>query len=195
MEVFISLLPVVIIGSITVWYYFRIYQPSKTNNLPKPLPTQTYVSEKKCSSCAMMIPKEASICPYCRTKQGFTLGNAIAILVFILIFSAIITSVNSKYGPDAPPPQPTSQNIEQAQGSDAKYAAKEFVTDHLKAPSTAKFPYYEEFAAAKQANGTWQVMGYVDAQNSYGAMLRQQFLCTLKKTGDKWYMVDLKMPY
>ena len=30
--------------------------------------------EKKCKFCAMMIPKEASICPHCRKRQGILLG-------------------------------------------------------------------------------------------------------------------------
>lgn len=44
----------------------------------------------------------------------------------------------------------------------------------LKAPSTAKFQY--PMYVIKHPNGA-SVSGYVDAQNSYGAMLRNSFYC------------------
>lgn len=38
--------------------------------------------EKKCKHCAMMIPKEAKICPHCRKRQGMGLFAKIIIGVF-----------------------------------------------------------------------------------------------------------------
>lgn len=174
----------------------QITQEPETKPSPRIIPSKH--SEKKCTSCLMTMPKSASKCPYCRTKQGITLGKIIAAVFIFGIFTSILSGINSGSKPPTaiePSHQPTAQEIEEAQRSDAKYMAKEFVTERLKAPSTAKFPYYGDFAASKTPGGSWQVMGYVDAQNSYGAMLRQQFLCTLKKTGDKWFLTDLKMPY
>lgn len=43
--------------------------------------------EKKCTYCAMMIPKEAKICPHCRKKMPISGGVAFAV---ILIFTFII---------------------------------------------------------------------------------------------------------
>jgi hypothetical protein len=43
------------------------------------------MDEKKCRYCAMMIPKEAKICPHCRKKQGWTLPAKIAAGFFILM--------------------------------------------------------------------------------------------------------------
>lgn len=39
--------------------------------------------EKKCKHCTIMIPKEASICPYCRKRQGWPLFSKIVAGVFI----------------------------------------------------------------------------------------------------------------
>ena len=49
--------------------------------------------QKKCRSCAMLIPKAAKICPYCRKKQGWTLPAKIFAGIFILMaFSAAINA-------------------------------------------------------------------------------------------------------
>lgn len=41
--------------------------------------------EKKCRHCAMMIPKEAKVCPHCRKKQGTSIGVWILAIIFILM--------------------------------------------------------------------------------------------------------------
>lgn len=62
---------------------------------------------------------------------------------------------------------------------------KDVVKSKLKAPSTAKFPgillgaedwrYGATFKDAGEGNVIYQVQSYVDAQNSFGAMLRNNF--------------------
>lgn len=60
---------------------------------------------------------------------------------------------------------------------DLKYAlidvTKKRVSNHLKAPSTAKFPSYKEWSVAKGEANVYNVIGYVDSQNSFGAMIRE----------------------
>jgi len=47
--------------------------------------------EKKCKHCAMMIPKEAKICPHCRKRQGMGLFAKIIIGVFgFLVLAGVI---------------------------------------------------------------------------------------------------------
>lgn len=41
--------------------------------------------EKKCKYCAMMIPKEAKICPHCRKKLTSSWGCMAAIIIFAFI--------------------------------------------------------------------------------------------------------------
>lgn len=149
---------------------------------------------KKCKYCAMMVPVDAVICPYCRKKIGMTrAGKVIAALFILVVISAIASKSNTP--PLAPPsPEEVKRYSESKEHDDAVYMSKEFITEQLKAPSTAKFPSIREFSAVKK-NGFWDVLGYVDSQNSYGVMLRTQFLCTLQKRGDTWFMLDLKMPY
>jgi hypothetical protein len=59
----------------------------KTPQKDKKQPTQQ-PTEKKCRHCAMMIPEEAKICPYCRKKQAS--GN---LILQILLVSFVIIIV------------------------------------------------------------------------------------------------------
>lgn len=54
--------------------------------------------EKKCKYCAMMIPKEASICPHCRKKQGTSTGVKILAVIFILMGIGMCQSLMSNKG-------------------------------------------------------------------------------------------------
>jgi len=45
----------------------------------------------------------------------------------------------------------------------------------LKAPSTAEFD-----SSATASGGVWTVTGTVDSENSFGAMLRSNFQCTVE---------------
>lgn len=55
---------------------------------------------------------------------------------------------------------------------------EDLVKENLKAPSTA------EFDTSATGDGTWTVTGTVDAENSFGAMLRSEFQCTVVVSGD-----------
>lgn len=61
------------------------------------------MAEKKCKYCAMMIPVEAKICPYCRKKQTSTLLTFIAALFFIFLIIGVIRNMEQgqPYSKDA----------------------------------------------------------------------------------------------
>ena len=63
---------------------------------------------------------------------------------------------------------------------DAEVTARQFVLKRLKAPSTAKFV---EESSMLSRDGTWLVVGAVDSQNSFGAMLRTQYTCGVRHVG------------
>lgn len=67
--------------------------------------------------------------------------------------------------------------------TDAKICAQKAVEDQLKAPSTADFCSYREMNATYLGDDRWKVTGYVDAENSFGAKLRQNWTVTLTLTG------------
>ena len=62
---------------------------------------------------------------------------------------------------------------------DAKICAMQIVEQNLKAPSTADFPAPSLMSASNPYGDTWVIEGYVDAENSFGAMIRENFTVTL----------------
>lgn len=89
---------------------------------------------------------------------------------------------------------PTTPKEEQRYG--AFDVCTKFVKDRLKAPSTAKFRnFFEkdgEVVVTSTDGVTFVVASTVDAQNSFGAMLRTSFVCTVINTGgSNWRLVDL----
>lgn len=66
----------------------------------------------------------------------------------------------------------------QCSNASAFVMAESAVKTILKAPSTAEFCKYRE-AVVTAVNNTYTVSGWVDAQNSFGAMLRNTFVVQL----------------
>lgn len=82
---------------------------------------------------------------------------------------------------------------------EAKVACMDYVEAALKAPSTAKFASGSEIAAYRvpgknHTDIVYKVTGYLDAQNSFGAMIRSTFYCTVKRDplgSESWKLMDI----
>ena len=90
--------------------------------------------------------------------------------------------------------EPTTEDpsiITSAERAQLQSIAKEVVLNYLKSPSTAEFPGsffnpYEGWGFTKNDANNFEVSGYVDSQNSFGAMLRSDFYMKIywnKETG------------
>lgn len=77
--------------------------------------------------------------------------------------------------------------------SDAFVYGKEYVKLNLKAPSTAKFGSYGNSNVQHYTGCKFVVTGYVDSQNSFGAMLRSNYSVTLIPTGLGWTLEDISI--
>jgi hypothetical protein len=67
--------------------------------------------------------------------------------------------------------------------NEARIYSEKYVLEKLKAPSTAEFG--ESDAGVNQIdNNTFTVFNYVDAQNSFGAKLRQTYSCKITFVSD-----------
>jgi len=96
----------------------------------------------------------------------FAVGLIGSLVVFIFILPKIFDSK------PATPKVYTEKDRERT----AYVCAKLKVEEELKAPSTAKFQPYPD--AVITNNGLYYfVKSYVDAQNSFGAMIRTDFIC------------------
>lgn len=75
---------------------------------------------------------------------------------------------------------------------DVLFVSKYCVQDHLKSPSTAEFPYNSNHVYHVDSN-RYVVNSYVDSQNSFGAMIRTRFVCTVfMKDKDSGVCHDVK---
>ncbi|WP_319502571.1 hypothetical protein [uncultured Draconibacterium sp.] len=81
---------------------------------------------------------------------------------------------------------------------DAWYYSRDFITKALKAPSTAKFAKYGESKVSYDFDKEiYHVEMWVDAQNSFGTMLRKTYHVQIKRNIDidnneTWSLIDMK---
>jgi len=70
--------------------------------------------------------------------------------------------------------------------------SKDYVRAQLKAPSTAKFPWYDPSFVHQAGPGQFEVRAYVDAQNAFGAAIRSHYYCELHSTdGERWILKNI----
>lgn len=149
-------------------------------------------SEKKCKHCAMMIPKEAKVCPHCRKKQGTSFAVGCLAVVAVVIFISIMATILSTRGPE------TSKVSDDDLAERAFYKSQEYMKGYLKAPAGADFPYYNSASVKRVAGdgkGTmYEVLSYVDSQNSFGAKIRTNYKCSIVRVhaDNSWVMAELK---
>jgi len=114
-------------------------------------------------------------------------------LVSLVLGFVLVGALASWWTSPSRSPDPADQ-ARLAETVDAERAwryCQDAVRARLKAPSTARFPGREavDGLVVKGSDGTvaYQVVSYVDAQNSFGAMIRTQFECVARKLPDgRW---------
>lgn len=90
-------------------------------------------------------------------------------------------------------PEQKAEALAEVAANDAKYACRDIVEATLKAPATATFPYYKDFVSRPNGPNEYVISGYVDSQNSFGAMIRTSFDCNVKKSeGEAWRLLSLQ---
>ena len=135
---------------------------------------------KTCPECGSQIPLKAYICPFC--KKPLKTKISALVLVSLLIFVLTISFLFIKN--EDPKKYNDSSNT-------ARRMAKDIVLSSLKAPATAKFCGDNvkkfEFAGAE----AWEITGCIDAQNSYGAMLRNNYQVVLTELNGEWNIASI----
>ncbi len=115
-------------------------------------------------------------------KKHFRVGCIALIVIAIAIIAFTAFSGNDDAGNKEP------------SCFDAYVMSQVFVERQLKAPSSADFPAFDNSMVIPLGNGRFKVTAYVDAQNSFGAMIRTPYTCTIKKSeGDNWLLEDMNL--
>lgn len=77
---------------------------------------------------------------------------------------------------------------------EAYVMSQQFVENQLKAPSTAKFPGFQDGFVKEMGDNKYKISAYVDAENSFGAKIRVKYFCVLKYVGDdNWQLEDVEL--
>jgi hypothetical protein len=116
-----------------------------------------------------------------KAVKGFFL-----VFVCLLLLGAIIQMFES-------PEQRAERQDEEILRS-AVYTSREFIKGRLRSPSTAEFASFEDSMAyeIKAEPGMYQVKTHVDAQNAFGAMLRETFVLKMERLpGDRWRLLEI----
>ncbi len=121
-------------------------------------------------------------------KDGSDDANVMAVLVhFLMIAVTIVLVLFSIFAF----PAYESDSIDSYGHDDASVyvIAEKQVEKQLKSPSTAKFCGISEASITKNEN-SWSVSGWVDAQNSFGATIRNNFKVKITFTSNNEYTID-----
>lgn len=156
----------------------------------------------KCPECGSDVSTEAAACPKCgypikkqeadsnpkpqvstqpvnqaSSKKGSGCGATIFASLAIIVALLVIIGLLAGSCSGSSSGKTDNWNTE----SWAKSYAQIIVKDNLKAPSTAKFcNTATEMKATNLGGAKWKVTGWVDAQNSFGAMIRSDFEVVLE---------------
>lgn len=153
---------------------------------------------KPCKECKKEISTEAKVCPNCG-KRNPTAGNVPAVvwLLFAIVLIGTIVSLSSSNSPPSTPatPEQAARNLAARHASDSVRLRQAIASQQLlgavmlchqaaerrlKAPATAK--WHDDEAFQKDlGKGRSHVQFDVDAENSFGAMLRTTVDCKTRQ--------------
>lgn len=86
-----------------------------------------------------------------------------------------------------------ASNPDDGDQADAVAACEDFVSDRLTSPGSAEFQRADSANVAKVAD-EYTYTGFVDSQNTFGALLRTDFTCTVRHIeGDTYELVDVSL--
>lgn len=122
------------------------------------------------------------------SQKPYSKKAALGCLVLVILTLAIGFTCNNILCSDTD----KSNNEYKPDSSMAYVMSKEFVKRNLKSPATAEFPV--GIFAHYEGDSVYIVNSYVDAQNTFGALIRTEFYVKIKDNGnDNWKLIDIKL--
>lgn len=113
---------------------------------------------------------------WARIPGWVKVGSALTLgFVLVLVAMGVYSALS---GPAAPPKGPSEDEIR----ADVAAICRNQVSRSLKAPSTAKFRDSRVQAVGTGVGLAYRITGSVDAENSFGAMIRNTYECESERT-------------
>ena len=112
-------------------------------------------------------------------KIAIIAGGAITVFI-VFIFIVVMSYMGDRENSVTDSYTPTKR--------DAYYMSQQLLKKKLKAPSTASFPRYQEGMYVEEiGDNEYLITAYVDAENSFGAKLRNTYMSQVKYLyGETW---------
>jgi hypothetical protein len=159
----------------------RMKVPKQTAAAPVHSPPKTAA----CPTCGGLVAIGAKTCPHCgqakpAPKKAGTAAYVLAGLFLVLFIVGIANSPGGSGGP-------------RYDAFNAQTECEGFVRRSLKAPSSADFAPHRELAISGQGAGPWTVVGWVDAQNAFGAKIRSSYVCEVQFSGGTVKLLNLSI--
>lgn len=109
-------------------------------------------------------------------------------ILIVVVLIAVVSSSNKKVKPISNKDDHSSESSYTVEDikpreykSEAWVCAQFAIEDKLKSPSTAEFePGGGTYSTTKLYDNTYKIDSYVDAQNSFGGMMRTRFSCIVE---------------
>jgi len=129
-------------------------------------------------------------------KPTFAAGGCLVIIGLLVISSMIAGSTDSNKNNKQKQKNLSSWKKKDNSTSTYYVVTESVIKPYLKCPSTADFPYAhnKDVYILRYEDTKYSVNGYVDSQNSFGAMIRTRYTARVEETFEgKWELILLKM--
>jgi hypothetical protein len=106
-----------------------------------------------------------------------------SLLLIVALVAALALAAGVYVYFQPPPDDPLDQAI---------LACQADIRDRLRSPKTAEFQPAAEWEVFDRHDGRIELRGYVDAQNGFGALIRNDVRCDVEQSGAIWLVIDAR---
>ena len=115
------------------------------------------------------------------------------LIIFLLCVLSACSSTSNNNSTTTKQEHSTVEPKPKHSPAEASVMAEQFAQKKLKSPGSAKFQSFLDQKIEDLGEGKYKISSYVDSQNSFGALVRNNYTCTLKYIdNNKWQLENLE---